>query len=92
MPHARRTNDSSTAAFLFCLFLGIALFALPTSAKWTIPSASVGTSARAALRTLVQSNKDSFIPGFVRLAFHDCLSTTCDGCINTNHAMFTIEL
>jgi hypothetical protein len=69
------------------IFVFLALFGTLVNAA-TVPSPAVVTLAKAALSQLIQSNRQSFIPGFVRLAFHDCVSAKCDGCIDTARSGF----
>ncbi|KAI9034228.1 heme peroxidase [Hyaloraphidium curvatum] len=74
---------SLTAAFAVIALL---VNALGANALGPIPSQQLVAGAKASLRTLVLSNRQSFVPGFVRLGFHDCVSAKCDGCINVNAA------
>lgn len=71
--------------FLAALAVFAALVSVPVSdAKWTIPSPQLVRNARQSIRALIQTDPGNHIPGFVRLAFHDCCSSTCDACIDTN--------
>lgn len=64
------------------LLLSILLLLSVTAQAATIPSTAVVANAKIALGQLIASNPGSFIPGFVRLAFHDCVSPKCDACVD----------
>ena len=73
------------AALLLLALLAL-LLAPPATARGLVPTEKVVSMVRAVLQKLVRGDKTNYIPGFARLAFHDCCSTTCDGCIDVNSA------
>lgn len=58
---------------------------LSLSPEPLVPKTSQVRKARAALASLILSDPGNFIPGFVRLAFHDTFGTAgMDGCLDSN--------
>lgn len=72
--------STSTRFLALALALLVTLSTFTTAA--TVPSAAVVTLAKTALTQLINGNPQNFIPGFVRLAFHDCVSAKCDACVD----------